>query len=178
MANNAMFGGSTDVAGGDKVIRLIQLCDTFHLPIVNFVDQPGFMIGPDAERAGTIRYGMAAVAAAVQATVPWASIQVHKGFGVATAAHFGDEAYVLAWPSVESGALPLEGGVAVAFHREIAAAEDPGAKRREIEEWIDLTPAMRGEIMAALPARLETVERRPRRETRRARLARERDGKA
>ena len=75
----------------------------------------------------------AAVAAAVQAKVPWAAIQVHKGFGVATAAHFGDNAYVLSWPSVESGALPLEGGVAVAFHREIAAAEDPEAKRKEIE---------------------------------------------
>jgi acetyl-CoA carboxylase carboxyltransferase component len=77
---------------------------------------------------------MAAVAAAVQATVPWASIQVHKGFGVATAAHFGENAYVLAWPSVESGALPLEGGVAVAFHREIDAADNPEAKRKEIED--------------------------------------------
>ncbi len=77
---------------------------------------------------------MSAVCAAVQASVPWASIQVHKGFGVATAAHYGNDAYVLAWPSVESGALPLEGGVAVAFHREIAAADDPEAKRRELEE--------------------------------------------
>jgi acetyl-CoA carboxylase carboxyltransferase component len=61
---------------------------------------------------------------------------VHKGFGVATAAHYGDNAYVLAWPSVESGALPLEGGVAVAFHREIAAADNPEAKRREIEDGL------------------------------------------
>ncbi|MDE0007862.1 MAG: propionyl-CoA carboxylase, partial [Gammaproteobacteria bacterium] len=116
--------------------RFVEMCDTFHLPIVNFVDQPGFMIGPEAERNGTIRYGMAAVCAAAQATVPWASIQIHKGFGVATAAHYGPNAYVLAWPSVESGALPLEGGVAVAFHREIAAAEDPDEKRREIEEQL------------------------------------------
>ncbi|HEX7036737.1 MAG TPA: carboxyl transferase domain-containing protein [Pseudomonadales bacterium] len=128
------YAGAMTAEAAQKYRRFVEMCDTFHLPIVNFVDQPGFMIGPDAERAGTIRFGMAAVAAAAQATVPWASIQVHKGFGVATAAHFGNEAYVLAWPSVESGALPLEGGVAVAFHREIAAAEDPDAKRREIEE--------------------------------------------
>lgn len=128
------YAGAMTAEAAQKYRRFVELADTFHLPIVNFVDQPGFMIGPDAERAGTIRYGMAAVAAAVQATVPWASIQVHKGFGVATAAHYGPDAYVLAWPSVETGALPLEGGVAVAYHREIAAADDPEAKRRELED--------------------------------------------
>jgi acetyl-CoA carboxylase carboxyltransferase component len=128
------YAGAMTAEAAQKYRRFVEMCDMFHLPIVNFVDQPGFMIGPEAERAGTIRYGMAAVAAAVQASVPWASVQVHKGFGVATAAHYGDNAYVLAWPSVEGGALPLEGGVAVAFHREIAAAEDPEKKRKEIED--------------------------------------------
>jgi acetyl-CoA carboxylase carboxyltransferase component len=128
------YAGAMTAEAAQKYRRFVEMCDTFHVPIVNFVDQPGFMIGPEAERAGTIRYGMAAVAAAVQAQVPWASVQVHKGFGVATAAHYGDNAYVLAWPSVEGGALPLEGGVAVAFHREIAAAEDPEKKRKEIED--------------------------------------------
>ena len=71
---------------------------------------------------------MAAVAAAAQAKVPWASIQIHKAFGVASAAHYAPGAYVLAWPSAESGALPVEGGVAVAFHREIAMAADPDRK--------------------------------------------------
>ncbi|MCB1683530.1 MAG: carboxyl transferase domain-containing protein [Pseudomonadales bacterium] len=144
------YAGAMTAEAAQKYRRFVELCDSFHLPIVNFVDQPGFMIGPEAERAGTIRYGMAAVAAAVQARVPWASVQVHKGFGVATAAHFGDNAYVLAWPSVESGALPLEGGVAVAFHREIAAADDPEAKRRELEERLrsGRTPYARAESFA------------------------------
>jgi acetyl-CoA carboxylase carboxyltransferase component len=130
------YAGAMTAEAAQKYRRFVELCDSFHLPIVNFVDQPGFMIGPEAERKGTIRYGMAAVSAAVQASIPWASIQVHKGFGVATAAHYGDDAYVLAWPSVESGALPLEGGVAVAYRREIAAASDPDAKRRELEEML------------------------------------------
>jgi acetyl-CoA carboxylase carboxyltransferase component len=128
------YAGAMTAEAAQKYRRFVEMCDMFHLPIINFVDQPGFMIGPESESAGTIRYGMAAVAAAVQARVPWAAIQVHKGFGVATAAHFGDNAYVLSWPSVESGPLPLEGGVAVAFHREIAAADDPEAKRKEIED--------------------------------------------
>jgi acetyl-CoA carboxylase carboxyltransferase component len=128
------YAGAMTAEGAQKWRRMIELADTFHLPVVTFVDEPGFMIGPDAERAGTIRYGMAAVSAAVQSMVPWAVVQVHKGFGVATAAHYAPDAYVLAWPSVESGALPIEGGVAVAYRKEIAAAADPDAKRRELED--------------------------------------------
>ncbi|MFP6781366.1 MAG: carboxyl transferase domain-containing protein [Gammaproteobacteria bacterium] len=126
--------GAMTAHAAQKMRRMIELCDTFHLPIVNFIDEPGFMIGPDAEADGTIRYGMAAVSAAASASVPWASIRVHKSFGVAGAAHYGPDAYILDWPSAESGALPLEGGVAVAYGREIAAAADPEAKRRELEE--------------------------------------------
>ena len=59
---------------------------------------------------------------------------VRKAYGVAAAAHFGPDGVVLAWPSAESGALPLEGGIAVAFRREIAAADDPVAKRAELED--------------------------------------------
>jgi acetyl-CoA carboxylase carboxyltransferase component len=61
---------------------------------------------------------------------------VRKTYGVAAAAHFGPGAHVLAWPSAEGGALPIEGGVAVAFQREIAAAPDPEARRRELEEQL------------------------------------------
>jgi len=128
------FAGAMTATGSQKSKRLMELCDTFHIPIINFMDEPGFMIGPDAEQAGTIRYGMSAIAAAVQSTVPWANIAIHKSFGVASAAHYGPNTYKLAWPSWEMGALPVQGGVAVAFHREIAAASNPEEKRRELEE--------------------------------------------
>lgn len=128
------FAGAMTADGSQKAKRMMEICDMFHIPIVNLLDEPGFMIGPDAEKSGTIRYGMSAVAAAVQSTVPWATVAVHKSFGVASAAHFASNTYKLAWPSYEMGALPVEGGVAVAFHREIAAAEDPDAKRKELEE--------------------------------------------
>ena len=69
-----------------------------------------------------------------QAATPWASVQIHKNFGVASAAHYGPDTYVLNWPSAQSGPLPIEGGVAVAFRRRIAAAEDSEALRAELED--------------------------------------------
>ena len=122
--------------GAQKVKRHVDLCDSFHLPIVSLVDEPGFMIGPEAEQTATIRYGTATLFAIMQSTVPWVSVIVRKVYGVAGAAHFGPAGMVFAWPSAESGALPLEGGVAVAYRREIAAAPDSEAYRREIEEQL------------------------------------------
>ncbi len=129
-----VLGGAMDAAAAQKATRLIKLCQTFHLPIVSLVDEPGFMIGSESEASGTIRYGVETICATVESTVPWISVQIRKAYGVAAAAHFGPGGHVLAWPSAESGALPLEGGVAVAFRKEIAAAIDPDAKRRELEE--------------------------------------------
>ena len=135
LANDpAIYGGSMGAEGAQKVRRFVELCETFHLPILSFVDEPGFMIGSASEQAATIRYGVDAIVAVVESTVPWISIHVRKAYGVAAAAHFGPYGTVLAWPSAESGALPLEGGVAVAFRREIEAADDPEAKRKELEE--------------------------------------------
>lgn len=134
-ANDCYFyAGAMTAQGAQKAKRFIDLCNTFHLPIVSLVDEPGFMIGSESEKAGTIRYGTAAVAAAVQSVVPWASVLVRKCYGVAGAAHFGPDPYLISWPSAESGALPIEGGVAVAFGKEIDAADDPDAKRKELED--------------------------------------------
>ncbi|MBI3757673.1 MAG: propionyl-CoA carboxylase [Deltaproteobacteria bacterium] len=137
MANDPdWYAGSMTADGAQKVRRFVDLCDTFHLPIVSFVDEPGFMIGPEAEQTATIRHGTATLFAIMQSTVPWASVIVRKVYGVAGAAHFGPGGMVFAWPSAESGALPIEGGVAVAYRREIAAAPDPEAKRRELEDQL------------------------------------------
>ncbi len=128
------LAGSMTEAGARKTRRLIELCDTFHLPVVSLIDEPGFMIGPDAEKAGTIRFGTAAVLAAASSVVPWASVIVRTAHGVAEAAHFGPDGFVVAWPSAKLGAIPVEGGVAAAFGREIAAADDPAAERERLEE--------------------------------------------
>ena len=134
-ANDPRFyAGSMDAPGARKVRRFVELCDTFGLPVVALVDEPGFMIGSAAERAATIRFGAEAMFAVVQSTVPWLSVIVRKSYGVAAAAHFAPDARIYAWPSAESGALPVEGGVAVAYRRELASAPDPDALRLELEE--------------------------------------------
>ncbi len=144
------LAGSMTADGAQKAQRFIDLCETFHIPIVALVDEPGFMIGSKAEQEATIRHGARTVLAAASSTVPWASVMVRRSFGVAQAAHYGPEAYILAWPSAESGPLPVEGGVAVAFHREIAAAADPEARRRELEEQLAQrqSPFPRAEALA------------------------------
>ncbi|WP_315832389.1 acyl-CoA carboxylase subunit beta [Bradyrhizobium prioriisuperbiae] len=126
--------GSLTAAGAQKLRRFVDLCQTFHLPIVTLVDEPGFMIGPEAERDATIRHGASALISVALSTVPWATILVRKSMGLANYAHMPSGAYVLAWPSAESGALPVEGGVALAFRHEIAASPDPVARRTELED--------------------------------------------
>ncbi len=137
IANDCMYyAGAMTAQAAQKLTRFIDMCNSFHLPVISLIDEPGFMIGPDSEAAGTIRHGTAAIAAVLQSRVPWACVQIHKAFGVAAQAHFGPDAYVLTWPSAASGALPVQGGVAVAFGREIAAAKDPAARQKELEDML------------------------------------------
>ncbi len=122
-----------------KVIRFVDLAETFHIPVVHLVDCPGFMIGLEAERAATIRLGVRAMAAINQTTVPWCSIIIRNVFGVAGAAHVPAGRYAMryAWLSAWWGSLPLEGGIEAAYRAEIDAAEDPKAKLLEIEDRLN-----------------------------------------
>lgn len=133
------LGGAVDVGASEKMLRLVDLCDTFHVPVVNFVDNPGFLIGPDAEKAGTVRFGARALMAVHQATIPWVSILMRRVYGVAGAAH-GNVARLnlrYAWPSGDWGSLPIEGGVMAAYRREIEGADDPAARQKEIEDRLE-----------------------------------------
>ena len=136
LANDPYFyaGGWTATAS-EKVTRFVDLADTFHLPVVHLVDNPGFVIGTDAEKAATIRYGARALAAIYQATTPWCSVIVRKVYGVAGAAHQDASklSYRFAWPSGNWGSLPLEGGIEAAYKAQLEAAADPDALRAEIE---------------------------------------------
>ena len=128
------YGGGVTADAAEKTARFVDMCDQFHLPVVNFVDVPGFVIGTDAERAGTIRRGSRGLFATVQASVPWVSILVRKVYGVAGAGH-GDGSRLnlrFAWPSGNWGSLPMAGGLEAAYRRELEAAEDPEALRAEI----------------------------------------------
>jgi acetyl-CoA carboxylase carboxyltransferase component len=137
VANNPMvYGGAMDVAEAVKQCHFVELCDTFHIPLVFLVDVPGFMVGLQAEEKGVLRAGMRAVYVASQATVPVITCVVRKCYGMAGMATCQQRGVNLkvAWPSAEWGSLPIEGGVAVAYRREIASADDPKRRERELEE--------------------------------------------
>lgn len=136
VANNPMvYGGAMDAQAARKQIHFMELCDTFHIPLIFFVDLPGFMVGRKAEGEGTLREGMRAVYAAGNLKVPTLTLVIRKCYGMAGMAtcNKNDVDLKLAWPSAEWGSLPVEGGVAAAFRREIMAAPDPQAKEKEIE---------------------------------------------
>jgi acetyl-CoA carboxylase carboxyltransferase component len=129
------YGGGWSADASDKVTRFADLAQTFHLPVVNLVDVPGFLVGLDAEKAGTIRHGVRAMQAVYQATVPWCVIILRKAYGVAGAAHMNPSRYNMryAWPSGDWGSLPIAGGLEAAYKAELEAAPDPAAKLAEIE---------------------------------------------
>ena len=141
IANNPMVsGGAMDVKAARKQIHFIELCDTFHIPIIFLVDVPGFMVGVQAEAAATLREGMRAVYAGLQATVPILTVVIRKCYGMAGMGSTDKNGLdlKLAWPSAEWGSLPVEGGVAAAFKREIAQAPNPLARQHELEEELRL----------------------------------------
>ena len=140
MASNPhVYGGGWTAQASQKVIRFVDLASTFHLPVVNLVDIPGFVIGLEAEMAGTVRHGARALAAVYQAPIPWCTVILRKAFGVAGAAHTNHARaqYRLAWPSADWGSMPIEGGIEAAYRAEIEAAPDPERRRQEIEDRLN-----------------------------------------
>jgi acetyl-CoA carboxylase carboxyltransferase component len=129
------YGGAWTAEACQKIVRFVDMAETFHLPVVYLADCPGFLIGLEAERSATIRHGVRAMAAINQSSVPWCTIIVRNAFGVAGAAHVpaGRLALRYAWLSGWWGSLPLEGGIEAAYRAEIDAAADPQAKLAEIE---------------------------------------------
>src|SRR3954454_7625297 len=134
------YGAGWTAEASDKVTRFVDLAETFHLPVVHLVDQPGFVIGTAAERAGTIRAGSRALAAVYQASVPWCSVILRRVFGVAGAAHQNASrlSYRYAWPSGDWGSLPMEGGIEAAYKAQLEAADDPEALRAELQARLDM----------------------------------------
>lgn len=135
LANDPFVGGGgLTVESSEKIERFVDLCETFHLPIVNFVDQPGLVIGMQAEKKGTIRKGVRAIAAIYQATVPMIEIILRRVFGVGGAGMINGHGLHLryAWPSGDWGSLPVEGGIQVAYRRELEASENPQALLDEL----------------------------------------------
>ncbi|UNV88540.1 MULTISPECIES: acyl-CoA carboxylase subunit beta [unclassified Comamonas] len=138
--NPAVMGGALTVAAARKLERFVDLCDTFHLPIVNLMDQPGTMTGVEAERQGTIVAALKASAAIEQSCVPWIGIVIRRCFGLAggmltpwVGASGTSLLHRFGWPSARWGSLPIEGGVAAAYKTELAQADDPQEALQQLE---------------------------------------------
>jgi len=137
LASDPTFlGGSWTASASEKAKRFVQLAELFQLPVIHLVDNPGFMIGLEAEKAATIRRGVEAMNGIYKTTVPWASIIIRKAYGVAGAAmsNHTNYQYRFAWPSGDWGSLPMEGGIEVAYKGVLEKADDPQAELKSIKE--------------------------------------------
>jgi acetyl-CoA carboxylase carboxyltransferase component len=135
MINDCRYlGGAMDVAAAEKATRFVELCETFHLPIVYFADEPGFMVGLESEKRGMLRAGARLHAVMASTRTPWFTFIVRQLFGVAGGCHIRLSGMYrrVAWPSGNWGSMHIEGGADAAYRREIEAAPDPKAKRSEI----------------------------------------------
>ena len=130
-------GGAMTVAAAWKTERHAKLCDTFGLPMVNLVDQPGNATGLEAELAGTLLGAVRVVTTIEDVRIPWLSIIMRRAFGMAGGMHapkyFPALNYRFAWPSARWGSIPIEGGVDAAHKAEIEASADPAATRAALE---------------------------------------------
>ena len=133
------YAGAFTADASQKVMRMVDLAQTFHLPVVFLADIPGFLVGAEAEKSAVIRHGVRAMSAIHQSTIPWCSIVLRKAFGVAGGAQLGPNPYRYryAWPSGDWGSLPVEGGIEAAYKSDLEASDDPEALRLEIEERLN-----------------------------------------
>lgn len=126
ITTDPMKGATMTVEGAMAVTRLVDLCETFHLPIVSLTDQAGMSIGSVAERLGTIRHGARAITAVYQARVPQAELVLRRVFGVGGAGavnrHRANRSWC--WPSGVWGSLPAQGGIEAAFRADLAKVPD------------------------------------------------------
>ncbi len=133
-------GGALTADGCSKLTRHLDLCDVFHVPVLNLVDNPGFAVGLEHERSGTIRRGAEWMIAFAQVSVPMFTVLMRRSFGVAGNNYVTPQSRPsmrVAWPAADVGGIPPEGGIEAAYRRQLAEAEDPAALRAELYARIE-----------------------------------------
>jgi propionyl-CoA carboxylase beta chain len=179
----SVMAGVIDIDAADKLCRTVRLCDAFNIPLVTFVDSPGFLPGVGQEHRGIIRHGAKVLFAYSEATVPKISVVTRKAYGgayvVMSSKYLGTDINY-AWPSAEIAVMGPEGATNILHGKDLAKAEDPQAERARLEEeyrqryltpyaaahagYIDevIEPAeTRKKIIAALQAIQNKAEQRP-----------------
>lgn len=128
-------GGGLNRPAAEKMETFVDLCDTFHLPIVNFVDQPGTVVGIDAEKMGNVRGSVRVMAAIEQTKIPWCTVVIRRLYGLAGNAYARIQGInlIYAWPSARWGSIPMAGGIEAAYRAELEAL-DPAARAARLAE--------------------------------------------
>ena len=154
------FAGTLDIDASEKAARFVRTCDAFNLPVLTFVDVPGFLPGTSQEWEGIIRRGAKLIFAYAEATVPKVTVITRKAYGgaydVMGSKHLGADVN-LAWPTAQIAVVGAQGAVGILYRKEIAAADDPEARRAElIAEYEDTLAnpyiaADRGFVDAVIP---------------------------
>jgi len=133
----AVLAGVLDIDSSDKGARFVRFCDAFNIPLLTFVDVPGFMPGTAQEAGGIIRHGAKLLYAYCEATVPKLTVITRKAYGgaydVMSSRHIRGDLN-LAWPTAEIAVMGPEGAIDIIFRKELAEAADPEARRRELVE--------------------------------------------
>ena len=131
----SVMAGVIDIDASDKITRFVRMCDCFNLPVITFVDSPGFLPGVAQEHGGIIRHGAKVLYAYSEATVPKISVITRKAYGgayvVMSSKYLGTDVNY-AWPSAEIAVIGAEGAVNILYRDEIARAADPAAERARL----------------------------------------------
>jgi propionyl-CoA carboxylase beta chain len=131
----AIMAGVIDIDAADKMTRFVRMCDCFNIPLVTFVDSPGFLPGIAQEHGGIIRHGAKLLYAYSEATVPKICIITRKAYGgayvVMSSKYLGTDV-TYAWPSAEIAVLGAEGAANILFKKQIEASPDPSAERKKL----------------------------------------------
>jgi len=142
VANQPMqFAGTLDIDASEKAARFVRTCDAFNVPVLTFVDVPGFLPGTDQEFGGIIRRGAKLIYAYAEATVPLVTVITRKAYGgayvVMGSKHLGADIN-LAWPSSQIAVMGAQGAVNILYRKELADAPDAAARRSELlDEYED-----------------------------------------
>jgi propionyl-CoA carboxylase beta chain len=130
-----VLAGTLDITSSTKGARFVRFCDAFNIPLVTFVDVPGFLPGTAQEWGGIIRHGAKLLYAYAEATVPKLAVITRKAYGgaydVMSSKHIRAD-FNFAWPTAEVAVMGPEGAVNIVFRRELADADDPDARREEL----------------------------------------------
>jgi acetyl/propionyl-CoA carboxylase alpha subunit/acetyl-CoA carboxylase carboxyltransferase component len=141
IANNPThLAGAIDGEGADKASRFMQLCDAFDVPLLFLCDTPGIMVGPEAEATGLVRRAARLFVTGASLTVPFFTIVLRKGYGLGAQAMAGGSfkapLFTVAWPTGEFGGMGLEGAVKLGYRNELAALDDPSARKALFDEMV------------------------------------------